>query len=1082
MEQAFSGRVRLQDFELDLKTGELCSGDDSRTLLREQPFQVLRMLVANGGEIVTREEIRRTLWPGSTIVDFDHSINVAIGILRKALGDSANNPHYIETLARRGYRLMVPVEWLEAPTETPASDEPASVRPTGFSASLVGKKVSHYRVLEVIGAGGMGLVYKAEDLKLGRSVAVKFLPEELAADPDALQRFEREAQTASALNHPNICTIYQIEEHEGQPFIVMELLQGDTLRGRISGSEFEALPLAEVFDIALQVCDALQAAHDKRIVHRDIKPANIFLTTQGTVKILDFGLAKLVASKETAGNDSAEAPRNDRDGSSAPSAREHAKIDAGLTRTGITAGTAGYMSPEQVRKEELDARTDLFSFGMVLYEMAAGRRAFEGETLAEMHDAILHQTAAPAHDANPSVPRALDAVISKALEKDRERRYQSAAEMSKDLARVQRQVQPSRIRLRRWFGAAALLAVIAAAFWWYWSYRHRMTLSATDTIVLADVKNETSNPVFDDALNTALRYGIEQTPYLNILGIDKVFGILTQLNLPPTTKLTPEVARQVCLRTNSRLVIAASIADAGNGFRINLDAADCQSGKIVAGIRNEVADQNQVVHVLGLAAAQLRRELGEPEASLARFNKPLEEALTSSVEALQVGTLGYKRHIVGDFEGAITYYRHALELDPNLAPTYEGLAAAYRLVGEDNLAVSADTKAYELRARMTEPSRLETEYSYYAWVTGEREKALSVLLQLVQTFPRNFRARLNLASCLAFLGQPDKAVDEAREAARLQPTTYTYSEWTFHSIHAERLNEAQAALDEAAAQKIDGSDLLRARILLAFLRNDQREMQERWNQAMGRPDVHRILLLRSYVEAYHGRFRKAAELIQQASDLPPGIAAEAEYVTALSEAESGDSARAIKMAATALRTVSNRDGEQYLALAFARAGNIEQARKMADALDQDAPLDTLVQNYSLPTIRAAMKLNANDPTGAITALQPSLKYELSFNLSFNGLYPAYIRGLAYLQLGEGRLAAAEFQKLLDHRGLVGADVIAALAHLRMARAQKMMGDEASARKWYEDFLALWKDADTDVPIYQQAKAEYARLGKETPTK
>jgi len=643
---------------------------------------------------------------------------------------------------------------------------------------------------------------------------------------------------------------------------------------------------------------------------------------------------------------------------------------------------------------------------------------------------------------------------------------------------------PPDLRLTTWFAAAALLAVIAATFWLYRGYRHRVTLSATDTIVLAGVKNETSAPVFDDSLDTALRYEMEQTPYLNILGVDKVFGTLAQLNLPPDTKLTPEVARQVCLRTNSKLVIASSIADAGNGFRIGLDAEDCQSGRTFAGIRKEVADQNQVIHVLGVAAAQLRRKIGEPAASLARFNKPLDEALTPSVEALQVGTLGYKRHLVADFKGAITYYQRALELYPNLAPTYEGLGVAYESLGERDLAVSALTRAYELRGRMTEPSRLETEYLYYFAVTGEREKALSVVSESVQTFPRNISARVNLAACLAFLGQPDKAADEIREAARLQPSPFTYSPWALHAIHAERLNEAQAVLDEAATPKFDFVGLHILRIRLAFLQNDERTMQEQWNQSIDSSDAYLLLLARSEVEEYRGRFRRARELIQQALDIAPGTAVERKYETALWnaepryalwEAESGSRAR--QMTATALETVSSREEKLFLALAFARAGNTEQAGKIADAVNQDFPLDTLVQNYSLPTIRAAMKLNANDPAGAIAALQPSRKYELSWNFSFNGLYLAYMRGLAYLQLGDGRLADAEFQKLVDHRGLVGPDVIGALAHLQIARALKMMGDEASARKWYDDFLALWKDADPDVPIYQQAKAEYAKLRK-----
>ena len=508
MQSPASSRVRFGRFELNLTTGELRSTDTAESqnvLLREQAFQVLRMLVESPRKIVSREAIKSRLWPNDTVVDFDQSINATIKTLRRALGDSADNPRYIETLARRGYRLMVMTEYMEsAPGIAPG--EVTAEAPLQ-SSSLIGKKVSHYRVLDLIGGGGMGMVFKAEDLKLGRLVALKFLPEELAGDPVALKRFEREAQTASALNHRNICTIYEIEEHERQPFIVMEFLEGDNLRDHLSVLEPKVLPLPELLVIAVQVCDGLQAAHDKGITHRDIKPANIFLTKQGTVKILDFGLAKLAAGEEAAEHVEAEVSGVGPPPASAGQVPKQ-EIYTSLTRPGTTAGTAGYMSPEQVRKETLDLRTDLFSFGMVLYEMATGRRAFEGDTAAVIHDAILHQTPVPAHDLNSAVPRSLDAVITKALEKDREKRYQSAAEMSKDLTRVQRQVQPFRLRLRRWFGVAALLAVIAAGFWLYWSYRRLVTLSATDTIVLADVKNETSDPVFDDSLNTALRLSL----------------------------------------------------------------------------------------------------------------------------------------------------------------------------------------------------------------------------------------------------------------------------------------------------------------------------------------------------------------------------------------------------------------------------------------------------------------------------------------------------------------------------------------------------------------------------------------------
>jgi eukaryotic-like serine/threonine-protein kinase len=517
-------------------------------------------------------------------VDFDCSINATIKTLRRALGDSADNPRYIETLARRGYRLMPTIEYRESVPAT-APGEVTAEAPLQ-SSSLTGKKVSHYRILDVIGCGGMGMVFKAEDLKLGRLLALKFLPEEFASDAVALKRFEREAQTASALNHPNICTIYEIEEHEGQPFIAMELLQGDNLRDRLSASKQKPLPLRELLEISAQICDGLQSAHDKGIIHRDIKPANIFLCKSGPVKILDFGLAKL------AGSDVA-LERAEAANTTVPKPCSTESLTA-LTRTGTAAGTAGYMSPEQVRHEELDTRSDLFSFGLVVYEMAFGQRAFTGQTLVDVHEAILHQPPAPARTRNPALPRSLDLVLAKALEKDRNRRYQSATTLKDDLKRITREVNPATQRTRRVLTAGALLAVGALSVWRYEVYRHRITLAPTDTIMLADVDNRTGDPVFDGALNTALRYEMEQTAYLNLLGLDKTYATVGQVKLAPTTRITPEVARQICSKTNSKMVIADSIADAGNGYHLEIRALDCGTGATLAEEGTDISARNQL--------------------------------------------------------------------------------------------------------------------------------------------------------------------------------------------------------------------------------------------------------------------------------------------------------------------------------------------------------------------------------------------------------------------------------------------------------------------------------------------------------
>jgi len=1081
MENRLHTRVRIGAFELDLRTGELRSVEGAGTvvLLREQVFQVLRMLAERSGKIVTREEIKNRLWPNDTVVDFDHSINTVIKTLRRALGDSAEEPQYIETLARRGYRLRVAAEWLRTAVENVT--EPASTAaPSPRSRSLIGTKVSHYRVVDVIGGGGMGMVYRAEDLRLGRAVALKFLPDDLVSDPVALKRFEREAQTASALNHPNICTIYEIEEHDGQPFIAMELLEGETLRDHLAEAEAKTISTEQLLDVAIQICAGLQAAHEKDIVHRDIKPANLFLTKQGTAKILDFGLAKLAANQQDVQEDSREAPGTN----PSPSGGE---AQTTLTRPGTTAGTAGYTSPEQLRHETLDARSDLFSFGLVLYEMATGRRAFAGQSIAVIQDAILNEAPKPAREVNPVVTRGLEAVIRKALEKDREQRYSSAREMSANLARVRAEMQPAPGYLRGALAAAALLLMVGGGLWSYWSYRNRVTLSATDTVVLGDIDNRTADPVLADALTVGLQYGLGQTPYLNILSPDKVFGTLASLKLPPTTKLTPDIARQVCLATNSKMVLASSIADAGNRYRMALSAIECASGKTVSRVSSDAADRNEIIHQLGVAEVQLRKKTGEPPASLARFNKPLEEATSASPEALQAGLIGYKHHLVGDFAGAISNYQRAIELDPNLALAHEAMGAAYEPAGQTQRMKSAITRAYELRNRMTEPSRLNVEYLYYDNITGEREKALLVESELAKTFPRDFIAHTNLSRTLDFLGQPDRAADEAREAARLFPNAVAYSGWIGTSIHANRLNEAQAAQDQADAQHFDNFTLRVVRLQLAFLKNDKAALEDVWKWAASKPGLDAVFLQeRGFVEVYYGHFHAARQLRQQAMKLAskdkntafPDVG----LTWAFNEANVGNSTLAKKDGEESLKNAHRRSTLLFLALALAQAGDTEVAQKLVDTLAQQYPLDTLMQSLYLPTIRAAMKLNANDPAGAIEILRTAVKYELSYGDGLNSVDSAYIRGLAYLQMGNGPHAAPEFQKLIDHSGIVVRSPTGPLAYLQLGRAQKMAGDEAAARKSYEDFLTLWKDADPEIPIYREAKAEYAKLRRSSPAR
>jgi tetratricopeptide (TPR) repeat protein len=737
------------------------------------------------------------------------------------------------------------------------------------------------------------------------------------------------------------------------------------------------------------------------------------------------------------------------------------------------------MSPEQVRKEKLDARTDLFSFGMVLYEMVTGRRAFEGDAVAVVHDAILHQTAVPAHELNSAVPRSLDAVITKAMEKDREKRYQSAAEMRKDLATVQRQMQPQRVRLRKWLAAAALLAVGALSVWRYDVYRHRITLAPTDTIVLADVDNQTSDPVFDDALNTALRSEMEQTPYLNILGIDKTYATLAQLKLSSTTQITPDVARQICTKTNSKMVISQSIADAGNGYHLEMGALDCSSGATLGKEQADIRSRNEVIHELGVTAVHLRAKLGEPSVSLARFDQPLERALSASLDALQANAQGSKLYLAADNAGALKLYQRAAELDHEFAVTYGSMGAAYLSQNRIDLAEASYEHAYQLRDRLTEKKRLDIEISYYGYTIGNWEKVYSSALRFLEIFPRDVPAHVAFRLALLHLGQPDRAADEAAEIARLQPTSRYFGAAIQSTRFASRFNQAKSWLAKADALKFDSLLIRRERLILAFATGDRDNVERILKEE--EPGRYRedFLFEHSLIEIQQGRFRSAARLRLQPLR-PTSKDSNANWWTVLSaleNAEVGMDTQARRYEGKATRLELDRGDRVALALALARSGQTAEADRIADQISGERPEDTLVQHYFIPTIRAAIRLQQRDPAAAIDLLRGAAKHDLAFTTSFNYLYPAYIRGLAYLSLGDGQSAAAQFQKLIDNPGFSVRHVIGPLAWLQLGRAQKMMEDEAAARKSYEEFLKIWKDADPDIPIYQQAKAEYAKLAR-----
>ena len=941
---------------------------------------------------------------------------------------------------------------------------------------MIGTTIGHYRILDRLGSGGMGVVYRAEDLRLGRQVAVKFLPPDLAATPEVLERFQREARVASSLSHPHICTIHDVGEHDGQHFIVMELLDGHTLKDEIARGP---LPFERVLELGLEIADALDAAHASGIVHRDIKPANIFVTRRGQAKVLDFGLAKL-------------APKATQAASQADS--DATRATEGVTTLGTTLGTVAYMSPEQARGADIDSRTDLFSLGVVLYEMATGAPPFSGKSPVAIFEELLTKNPPPPSSRNAAVPAEFDHIVAKALEKDREIRYQTAADLRSDLKRLKRSTDSASVAAAATAVApaarpatagleprttfrkpvlAVAVAVVAATLAGIFIYSNRTRAFAErDSVVLA-FTNSTGDPVFDDTLKEALEVQLRQSPFLSVLPEQRVQGTLRLMGRRPDEKITPAIARDVCERTASKAMIAGAISQLGTTYVISLDASNCRTGDTIEKRQVQAANKDDVLNALGRAAEQLRRGLGESLASIEKYDAPIQGATTASLDALKSYSLGMvTRRRQGD-AAALPFFRKAIEQDPEFALAHARLGTVYGNMGEGGLARTHTGKAYALKERVSEPERLYITARYYSTVESSAQKTIDTYQIWIQTYPKDFVPHSNLAGAYEARGEHDKAAEEYRTAIALAPDEpLPYGNLAGVYIAMNKTDEARRTLEDAIARGVDSAGFRAMLYGLAYFRGDEAEMARQVEAARRFPDGWRMLTAELTAALYQGQLVRAQELAARFTAEAnarlglKGSAATLWSTVAQSAAAFGDAAAARASVRTALELDRNLASLLNSAIALAVINDPAGAQKLVDeAVMLPGASDDDVQR-GLSLVNGLIRVRQGDLSAIETMPAPKNDSDIGV---------LYTLGAVHLGAGHAAMAAEHFKKIVDRPESFSSS-LKPLASLYYGRALAQLGKTDESRKAYDQFFAIWKNADARIPILIDAKREYVRLG------